>query len=81
MQIVNLKCTLITCKSTAVKCIILCNICTSICLKKTSNGLLSGAEEACRAHNPKVVGSKPTLAISFCIMITRIMLKPFSSTY
>ena len=26
MQIVNLKCTLITCKSTAVKCIILCNI-------------------------------------------------------
>ena len=32
------------------------------------SSLLSGAEEACRAHNPKVVGSKPTLAtlLHFC---------------
>ena len=34
--------------------------------------LLRGAEEACWAHNPKVVGSKPTAAIPFYVLKTRL---------
>ena len=31
--------------------------------------LLRGAEEACWAHNPKVLGSKPSGATSFCYVL------------
>ena len=33
------------------------------------NVLLRGAEEACWAHNPKVLGSKPSGATSFCSIL------------
>ena len=39
----------------------------SITQPENSSNKRGGAVEACWAHNPKVVGSKPTLAISYLL--------------